>query len=146
MRHMTVRTSHGGGANPTDLKTSDSFMANWRAWSLLLALILLSASCRRGEQAVEPSSSPDQPRQAQQGELSDSRHEAAPLKPSQPPETPEPTPPKSQRLNPAFPYPDGYQPEIRLDPPPVPPEVMGPSPPIDGNKGGKNRPPPNKRQ
>jgi len=102
----------------------------------LLALILAvwpSGGCQRPQQPDQP----QQPTKATEASVGDQSSSATQTEKQRPqPEPPEKQPQPAekhsqrQRLNPAFPYPEGYRPEIRLNPPPVPPEIVGPSPPI----------------
>jgi len=99
----------------------------------LILAVLSSGGCRKAQQPDQP----QQPTKATEASVAKQSTSAGPMekegrqpepaeKQSRPPEKHS----QPQRLNPAFPYPDGYKPEIRLSPPPVPPEIVGPSPPI----------------
>jgi hypothetical protein len=99
----------------------------------LILAVLSSGGCRKAQQP-DQLQQPTKATEASASDQSTSPSQADKQRPQPEPAEKQSLPPEKhsqpQRLNPAFPYPDGYKPEIRLSPPPVPPEIVGPSPPI----------------
>lgn len=92
----------------------------------LILAVLSSGGCRKAQQPDQP----QQPTKATEASVAKQSTSAVQAEKERPQREPPEKHSQPQRLNPAFPYPDGYKPDIRLSPPPVPPEIVGPSPPI----------------